>query len=182
MWPGFLSKETCENWIELGQTAPKQAATTFRTGEDDDGENDGARKTDIRWLDSQQPFTEIHDVFLRLAMEANQHFGVSITNLPPIQFTEYAEVGHHYDFHHDVDWGRQDGLHRKISVVAQLSDPDEYEGGEFTFKHIENPDRELLRQQGTIMAFLPYHEHAVSPITSGSRTSLVGWLEGPRFR
>ena len=46
------------------------------------------------------------------------------------------------------------------------------------FKSDYEPDL----KQGDIIVFPSYLEHGVSPITSGSRTSLVGWFEGPRWR
>ena len=115
-------------------------------------------------------------------MDANKQFNLTLTDLPPLQFTEYADVGHKYDMHHDVDFNRQDGKHRKLSIVVQLTDPDDYEGGILSFAHTQNPDPATLIKQGTIICFLSYLEHGVTPITKGSRTSLVGWFEGPYWR
>tara|TARA_Y100001963_G_scaffold154265_1_gene242653 strand:+ start:133 stop:714 length:582 start_codon:yes stop_codon:yes gene_type:complete len=182
MYEEYIPKETCERWLELGKTMPAQEAKTFRTGQEDDGENDGARKTQIRWLPHDDTFQEIYDLCYKLAAEANEKFNVDYDTLPPIQFTEYLEPGYHYDFHHDIDWNRQDGRNRKISIVIQLTDPEEYEGGDFAFKHHISPSSDAVRKQGTVLLFMPYQEHAVMPITSGSRTSLVGWFEGPNWR
>tara|TARA_R100000329_G_scaffold131700_1_gene111044 strand:+ start:87 stop:638 length:552 start_codon:yes stop_codon:yes gene_type:complete len=175
LYESFLDEETCERWIELGRQAPTQDAKTF-------GGHDTHRKTDIRWLPNDGVYQEMHNVFRQIALDANQYFQTTLTVLPALQFTEYADVGHKYDMHHDVDWNRQDGLHRKLSIVLQLSDPEEYEGGILTFAHTQNPDPDSLIKRGSIICFLSYLEHGVSPITSGSRTSLVGWFEGPRWR
>lgn len=174
----YLSEEDCERWLSLGRQIPVQKATTFRS----DGEEDSHRKTDIRWLPDEGPYKEMHRVFRDVAYAANQYFGVTLTELPPLQFTEYAGVGHHYDMHHDINWNRQDGRHRKISIVVQLSNPDDYEGGILSFAQTQNPEPSSLIKQGSIICFLSYLEHGVSPITAGSRTSLVGWFEGPRWR
>lgn len=174
-----VDAETCERWITAGRQVEPQKATTFRQGE---GEEDSHRKTQIRWLSNEGPYQEIHNVFKSIALDANQYFQTTITTLPPIQFTEYSDVGYKYDMHHDVDWNRQDGLHRKLSIVLQLSDPDDYEGGVLSFSHTQNPDAAALLKRGSIICFLSYLEHGVSPITEGSRTSLVGWFEGPRWR
>ena len=179
LYEGVLSEEDCERWIELGRQAPKQEAKTFRTGE---GESDAHRKTDIRWLPNVGPYCEMHDFLMKVAMDANKQFNLTLTDLPPLQFTEYADVGHHYGMHHDIDWNRQDGKHRKLSIVVQLTDPDDYEGGLLSFAHTQNPDPEALIKRGSIICFPSYLEHGVSPITSGSRTSLVAWFEGPRWR
>lgn len=179
LYEEVLDDATCDRWIDLGRQAPKQEATTFRTGE---GETDAHRKTDIRWLPNVGPYDEMHDTLTRIAIDANKHFQLTLTELPPLQFTEYADVGHHYGMHHDIDWNRQDGKHRKLSIVVQLTDPSEYEGGLLSFAHTQNPDPEALIKRGSVILFPSYLEHGVSPITKGARTSLVAWFEGPRWR
>ena len=69
---------------------------------------------------------------------------------------------------------------RKLSVVVQLTDPDEYEGGEFKFKYVEQP--EGFNNRGSVLVFPSYLEHCVTPVTKGTRHSLVTWIEGPRWR
>ncbi len=69
---------------------------------------------------------------------------------------------------------------RKLSICIQLSNPDDYTGGEFEFKTLENPTG--YKTQGSILVFPSYNEHQITEITSGTRYSLVGWMEGPRWR
>ena len=176
LFPNAISKEECDAWVALGRTIDAQDATTFG------GHGDSIRKTLVRWLPDTPPFDTIHAKLREIVHEANEQFNVDLTHLPPLQFTEYADVGHHYGAHQDIDWARQDGFHRKLSITVQLSDSDDYTGGDFAFGHHENPSAEMSRQQGTILVFLSYQEHSVSPILSGSRTSIVGWYEGPRWR
>jgi PKHD-type hydroxylase len=38
------------------------------------------------------------------------------------------------------------------------------------------------RARGTLVAFPSYLLHRVTPITSGTRKSLVAWVSGPVFR
>jgi len=177
MWEEALSEELVNEIIEAAKEAEPQKASTFRTGE---GEEDGHRKTQIRWLQDEKykPLTEQMMWYIE---KANEHFNVKVSYLPPLQFTEYKDIGYHYGMHHDIDWNRQDGMHRKVSIVVQLSDPEDYEGGELTFSHTQNPDPVALAKKGTVICFLSYFEHGVAPITKGSRTSLVGWAEGPRW-
>lgn len=69
---------------------------------------------------------------------------------------------------------------RKLSLVCQLSDPSEYEGGEFQI----NPGGSILvpeRTKGTVIIFPSYLVHRVAPVTKGTRRSLVLWVEGPAF-
>lgn len=176
MWEGALSAEQCDMIIEKCR-----ANLTTLEAETFGGKADG-RQTDISWIPDEGEFAEIHELMRGYAHLANESFGVELTNLPPIQFTEYADVGHHYDWHHDINWSRNDGKHRKLSIVIQLSDEETYEGGEFSFRYIENPKPESVIKRGTIICFLPYHYHAITPILKGTRASLVGWYEGPEWK
>jgi len=99
------------------------------------------------------------------------------------QYTIYesSENGH-YDWHVDnID--SHNSSPRKLSVVIQLSDPDEYEGGElmFNFGSLEG-DKIAVKKKGTIIMFPSYVLHKVAPVTAGVRRSLVFWVSGPGFR
>ena len=61
----------------------------------------------------------------------------------------------------------------------QLSDPTDYEGGDFIFSEVETPANS--KQKGTVLIFPSYLSHKVLPITSGVRRSLEAWFEGPRW-
>jgi PKHD-type hydroxylase len=39
-----------------------------------------------------------------------------------------------------------------------------------------------LMKKGTVIAFPSFIPHRVTELTSGVRKSLVGWIEGPKFR
>ena len=181
LWSGELSAETCDRWLEICRRRTPIPAKTFRTGDSDDEDNLGTRKTQIRWIYDDADSKEIFTTLQYYLTEANKVMPTDIDHLPPIQFTEYADVGHHYSNHHDVDWNRQDGKHRKLSITVQLSDPSEYAGGIFQFAHTENPAPEAVGARGSILVFYPYLEHLVTPILNGSRSSLVAWVEGPRW-
>jgi PKHD-type hydroxylase len=95
-----------------------------------------------------------------------------------MQFTEYdASYSGNYTWH--VDMGRtEDSTNRKLSVSIQLSDEDDYEGGNLEFDEKDV----TTRQQGTAFVFPSYKRHQVTPVTRGTRYSLVLWVAGPPFR
>lgn len=175
LFPQALSEDECQRVIdtafEFGTEVP---ATTF-------GGGNGLRKTNVRWLNDDDNFGWLHEKIRNIAWEANEHLGMHLTHLPALQFTQYDEPGSHYHWHQDINYNDQKDTHRKISIVAQLSDPDDYEGGVFRFKYQEEPDAEVMMMRGTILVFISYHEHMVEPIQDGKRYSLVGWYEGPRL-
>ena len=77
---------------------------------------------------------------------------------------------------------------RKLSMVIQLTDPTEYEGGslELDTKQIggkdKQPNADNLKQLGTTIIFPSFLRHRVTPVTEGKRYSLVCWYEGSPFR
>ena len=119
--------------------------------------------------------------------EANRNaFGFDLKMFTEIQFTEYSEkdLGT-YDWHHDTAWVSPKLFRRKLSLVIQLTDPDEYEGGRFEISKddcTECPDPEKLKPKGTVIIFPSFLRHRVTPVTKGTRNSLVSWMEGPYFR
>lgn len=95
------------------------------------------------------------------------------------QFTEYETPGGKYESH--VDRAYRIRV-RKLSIVVQLTDPETYTGGDLEWiSSIEHP-RLLPRTRGTLIAFPSYVVHRVTPVTSGTRNSLVGWVTGKQFR
>ncbi len=58
--------------------------------------------------------------------------------------------------------GRQ--AHRKLSFICQLTDPEEYEGGDFEMQplHLGAPDKEQVKTQGTALIFPSFIVHKVN--------------------
>lgn len=67
---------------------------------------------------------------------------------------------------------------RKLSVVALLSDPDDYEGGTLEFLHDVAPTSPPL-ERGIIVVFPATLLHRVTPVTAGERYSLTAFYTGP---
>lgn len=174
MWESSLSPFLCDEIVARCRQLEQIEGTTF----DNNSEH---RKSCIRWVAKDQ---DIHDAIWWHVSEANRNaFGLDVTEACDIQFTEYcSESGGKYDWHHDIDWNNMRAFDRKLSVTVQLSDPKYYEGADFEFSEVENPERDALRSKGTVLVFPSYLMHRVTPITEGTRYSLVAWFEGPRWR
>lgn len=80
------------------------------------------------------------------------------------------------------------GKVRKISVTINLNAPGDYEGGnlKFDFGHHNDGDQfhecEEIRPQGSIIVFPSFLPHCVTPVTKGTRYSLVLWCLGEPFK
>tara|TARA_Y100000356_G_scaffold127555_1_gene126565 strand:+ start:1057 stop:1629 length:573 start_codon:yes stop_codon:yes gene_type:complete len=183
MWAGAIDDTTCEKIIkECEYYAPHDAVM----GYDGDSKQSDHRQSEVRWISKHDTNSKfIHDLIWNYALDANrQAFDVDITGLWDIQYTKY--YGHnkgHYGKHYDTFWANPSMHDRKLSVTIQLSDPSQYEGGDFMFHDVANgPDPVDLKKKGTVLIFLSPIEHSVTPVTKGVRQTLVAWVEGPKWR
>lgn len=121
------------------------------------------------------------DVMYKHALEANSvcKWDYIVTGHENVQYGQYG-INQHYGWHTDTFTISGNPTDRKISVVCMLSEPDEFEGGEFLIRLYNEYTPEL--KKGTLMAFPSILEHQVLPVTKGIRKSAVIWAYGPRFR
>jgi PKHD-type hydroxylase len=162
-------------WINnLQELYPFQEATVV-------GDVDGIRKSEIKWIHPDDKSLWVYERITQYAQQANNELWKFNLHsiIDSIQYTVYYEGGGHYGWH--VDIGPNSINHRKISITIQLSDPDDYEGGDLEiwtggeFKTIE-------RKQGCAILFPSFLMHRVTPVTKGIRKSLVLWLGGDSYK
>ena len=70
---------------------------------------------------------------------------------------------------------------RKLSFTIQLTNEEEYEGGELIF-YKNGEEKVAPKTKGTIIFFESDIFHEVKPIKKGTRHSLVSWVQGPNLR
>ena len=172
-WEVGLSDSTINQIIAEAEQQPASDATIFADNE----VNSDIRTSTVRWIERHW----VRDILWEYVKRANvDAFGVDVLNHAEMQFTEYhADNNGHYDWHHDVSWESFKNGDRKISITVQLSDPNEYEGGEFQFNEVESP---TSKYKGSVLVFPSYLQHRVLPVTKGIRRSLVAWFYGPRWK
>ena len=85
----------------------------------------------------------------------------------------------HFDWHIDV--GYEKNASRKVGFTIQLSNPDDYEGGDLEFMKVDVSLVER-RARGALIGFPSFRVHRVLPVTRGVRYAVVGWVHGPAFR
>lgn len=90
-----------------------------------------------------------------------------------------AALGEHFNWHLDI--GNRTPAPRKLSLVLQLSDPNEYEGGDFDIL-VPMSHLRTEKKQGIVTAFPSYKIHRVTPVTKGVRRTLSMFLVGPNFK
>ncbi len=140
------------------------------------------RKTRIAWMYHNDQSKWLYDLLGWIANQLNAtNFGFDLYGfVDALQYTVYegSEVKPgFYDWH--MDQGHTSSP-RKLSLVLQLTDPSEYEGGDLQFMGTHNSV--ATKELGSVHFFPSYIMHRVMPVTKGIRRSLVGWIAGPRFR
>ena len=140
------------------------------------------RRSEIAWV-YPKPETEwLYKKLSNIILEINvHHFNFNLLGLQALQFSSYKsdELGH-YGKHDDISPTDLLRLNRKLSFTIQLSGADEYEGGNL-FIHSATESDLASKNKGSITFFPSNKLHEVTPVTSGVRHSLVGWVVGPEF-
>jgi len=176
--PGILSPEECERLI-----------ARFDTRELEDGGLVGevsapeVRRADLVWLDADRTDQWVLDRMMRLVADANRDiFDFLLGGFDEaLQLTRYrSDALGHYDWHSDRG-GNGFSRFRKLSVVVQLSVPESYEGGDLEI-NATGVIETMPRDRGMAILFPSYALHRVTPVTRGTRHSLVTWVHGPNFR
>ena len=140
------------------------------------------RNTDVSWLEPNEQSQWLYERVKQIVARVNyDKFQFDLYNIQALQYGKYKKDGH-YAWH--IDCGQNLDVHRKISFIVGLTDPDEYEGGELLFNLSGNPNdpHTLKIKKGDLLAFPSYIPHKVTPVTAGERLTLVTWATGPRFR
>lgn len=69
---------------------------------------------------------------------------------------------------------------RKLTIIVQLSDEEDYDGGDLVVQNYEVM-HVMSKKRGTIIIFPSFLLHRVDPVTRGIRNSLVTFAYGPPF-
>jgi PKHD-type hydroxylase len=176
-WEGAFTEQEL-GWL---QDKAKRADTNAQVGGFRGGEvNKNVRRSQVSWLgntsDTRWVFEKLGDVISKINA---QYYRFDLTGFgEQLQLTNYdqSENGM-YGWHQDYGMG----ISRKLSMAVQLTDPAEYEGGNLQIMTANTPQN-IRKQRGLIAIFPSYIVHQVTPVTQGSRQSLVAWVSGPPFK
>lgn len=140
------------------------------------------RRSFNSWIFPNQHTSWIYERLTNLVQQNNERFfNFDLSMIENLQFTYYnsSENGCYKSHVDPLNW--KNPHNRKLSVVVQLSDPAEYEGGELKLYTSYNPTT-IEREKGMVITFPSYTLHEVTPVTKGERYSLVAWVHGPAFK
>ncbi len=128
----------------------------------------------VRWRkDSNATWMETEDQVLKdFIVEKLTPWGV--TSCPTIKIMKY-NVGHKLVRHVDFSKYGSQIIYRSFS--AQLSGPNDYEGGVLKLTGREDGEKDL----GNAIMFAPTYEHEITEVTKGSRYALIIFFEEKHF-
>ena len=217
IYPSYFTQHECDRITQFSQRYEEVNAGIGQKGDDPDEErssdqgsiDDSIRQSDVRWL--------IHEEFPEdIATKIED--GINMASVDADWLHQWDYVEHHqyttyrhrpearvqgdfYTWHTDSGDSEQShgGRYRKLSSTIQLSNPEDYEGGNFQwiepkgmFDMLRN--NETLqsvnvddyiktvpfsgKERGTLIVFPSFVHHQVKPVTRGTRISLVSWFHG----
>jgi PKHD-type hydroxylase len=177
-WEGAFNDEQL-NWL---QQKAKEATTDAQVGSSIGGVVDAnIRRSELNWLEKTEETAWVFDGLGHVVSNLNSsYFGFDLMGFAEsLQLTNYHEdkrgmYGWHQDF-------GKTGPCRKLSLVMQLSDPSEYEGGTLEIMTSGSP-QVVEKKRGLITVFPSWTLHQVTPVVRGTRQTLVTWICGPDFK
>jgi len=176
--PQAFTPAECDMLAQITQTVPAQDARLVKQAADHN-----IRRSELVWLDDVAGAGWVMDRIIDLVRVANR----DVYNFDLTEFAESAQIARygserqaHFDWHSDIGHGQLAGK-RKLTIVAQISDPQDYVGGSLEIM-ASTAVTTAHRDRGTATVFPSYLLHRVTPVTQGQRHSLTVWAHGPAFR
>lgn len=139
------------------------------------------RRSNVKWIDPQRLPDWLRIKIIEAFQQINErHFQFILTGAEPFQYTIYSgnERGA-YKWHSDMSpIGNEI---RKLSMSLLLSESHEFSGGKLIVAPHGDP---IVAEEklGRAVFFPSWMPHCVTPVTGGTRKSLVIWAHGPAFK
>jgi len=166
------------------------------------GHDENHRDSQVSWLYDPH----ITDLIAALVRQANTEAGwrYDLQATEAVQYTRYHPQGRyrwHIDGNQDHHAARKfttqtehpnpltftpfpklQGLVRKLSATVNLTNPEDYEGGELQIRCYDQLHTFNNAPRGSMTVFPSFMDHQITPITKGQRHSAVMWYNGYPLR
>ena len=199
-YPKAFSNDFCDKIINIAKKQKQLLAITNREEKQiasgkkiKTSDLKKRRNSNVVWLEDQFIYDEVYPILHQANLEAK--WNIDFDWSEACQFTKYSK-GQFYDWHCDsgpIPYSKDkgDSWHgkvRKLSCTISLSEPKDYKGGllEFDIRNSFTKSKKMkckeILPKGSICVFPSYTWHRVTPVTKGTRYSLVIWNLGKPFR
>ena len=186
----FFDRELCARLRAEARAAAAAPATVRKLGAEY-VVNEEVRRTQLaRVSEASEQLVERRLMALKGTLE--HHFKVTTSGIRRPQFLVYCEGDFfrpHADSSAAVD-APAVATGRRVSIVMFLNgegdpaDDESYTGGSLTFYGLMHDSRAddrgfpVTGETGLLVAFPSQYVHSVTPVTRGTRFTIVSWLEG----
>ena len=182
-WDGAFTDEEIQKIIDYCESKELDIGTTYGTADKSDTEK--VRISKIGFHERTPNIGWIFDKLNFILQSINEmYYGFELNGYNMFQYTTYkAEEKGKYNWHMDMLLGdrSKDYEPRKLTLTLLLND--DFEGGEFQLNMgNQNNPTILPAKKGRALLFPSFMIHRVTPITKGTRKSLVVWCLGPKFQ
>lgn len=170
-----LSAAQCDEIAGIGQHCERSEPTVV--GEE---RLSAHRLGRVHMIPDTRETAPVYRLLWEVAADASaRHYGLTVTGITRMpHYVEYTPGYGHFHWHNDYSHEAADSP-RKLTVVVQLSDAAEYQGGDLEVFNVGSET--LPREHGTIVCMPSFVPHRVSPVTAGVRRIIVAWIAGPRL-
>jgi PKHD-type hydroxylase len=177
-YTNFFTESECDTIIDLGEERnPKFAQIYTETSAGDI--NTEIRNCGVSWIKPEEDTAWIFQKIQHAVAAINeQHYKFSIQWGEDCQFTKYDSSYRGFFRKHLDIVGFSGEAARKISISILLND--NYDGGDLNIYTDEIPFT-VKKSKGTLVIFPSFLLHEVTPVTLGTRYSLVNWINGTRW-
>lgn len=178
----IFSVEECAKIMTLAPEKWEDAKVSIKLNKSDKADeghvNKEVRNNSSHMIMANEDTYWLFEKLLYVVTAANKiQYKFDVNHFDAVQLSRYR-VGEYYGKHMDIGPGRLGN--RKISLTLQITDPSEYEGGDLI---LDFDDFAAPRDIGSVTLFPSFMKHWVTPVTKGTRYSIVAWVSGEnRFK
>lgn len=181
-WDAAFTEEELNSIVEYCDAMGTEQGVTFGAASTEEIEKH--RVSNVKFHKRNSETAWIFDKLNFIIQAANEQFyNFHLNGYSSFQYTTYDSNGR-YDWHTDMSFGEkfgEDAEPRKLSLTLLLND--DFEGGEFQINNgKEETPLAVPMHKGRAVLFPSFMIHRITPITKGTRKSLVVWTLGPKFK
>ena len=185
LWSPYIFSESTIPSSVCDEIVNQYKERSFTEASIDKGHINNIRKSNIIFADEYWINAILYG-YVTFANHSNFNYELTDFDKETFQFTRYGK-GDYYGLHRDFCPERDRVSYtRKLSITVQLSDSDEYEGGDFVIDMSaydgdftnRKKSHTMTRRKGSIIVFDSRTPHEITPVTNGIRYSLVKWVHG----
>ena len=179
VFENIVSKDLCDKYIYFYKYAKwlrQDAKVTSTNG--NHSEINNVRKSEYIRLLKNYFYDDVNEIYENIYQLAINSFDFDLYKcedmFEDVKIIKYKK-GDYFNWHYDCF--HQMTKTRKINFTVQLNQ--NYEGGDLEFFEMSTPQNKTT---GTVILYPAFLPHRIIPVTKGIRYSIVGHLNGPKFR